>query len=172
MTDETPVSSTLSEEHEGVFPLWLVMILGIGVVACAIFSIPIFGSLYGIVFPPAPPLPDFSSQTEKTVIDHGVEETRYTSSLNPCQVVQFYINEGGVCEVLWDVCIGDQFTTRNRSFIPFGMCTGTTSAGAFGIRWTVDIDLLYPPDQTVFVVSHEVLWGGMPRPTSTIPIPD
>ncbi|MCU0482445.1 MAG: hypothetical protein MUE54_14715 [Anaerolineae bacterium] len=168
MTDE----NAPPDEHGGWFlPVWAVLILGVIVVGCAVFSIPVFNALYGIVFPPSPPIPE-AIQTEKIVIEHGVEKATYTTALNPCQTVQFFITEGGICEVLWDVCVGDDFTNMNRSFIPFAQCEGVSPAGAFAVQWQVDIDLLYPPEQTVFTISHEVLWGGMPIPTSTPAIPD
>lgn len=168
MTDE----NTPSETGHGCFlPLWAVLIVGVVVVGCAIFSIPVFNALYGIVFPPSPPIPE-AIQTEKIVIDHGVEKASYTTALNPCQTVQFFIAEGGICEVFWDVCNGDQFISMNRSFAPFAHCEGVTPAGAFAVQWQVDIDLLYPPEQTSFTLSHEVLWGGMPLPTSTPAIPN
>lgn len=169
MSDET----TLQEQGEGCFlPLWAVLILAVALVGCAIFSIPVFNTLYGIVFPPTAPLPNEFVQTEKTVTDHGVEKASYTTTQNPCQVVQFYISEGGGCEVLWDICNGDQFMGKNRSYIPFAHCEGISPAGAFAVQWEVDIESLYPPQQTTFDVAHEVLWGGMPLPTSTPAIPD
>ena len=167
MSDETQ----LSTEKGGCFlPLWAVLILGAILVGCAIFSIPVFSTLYGIVFPPTPPIPADSTSVERTVIEHGVEDNRYTNPQNPCQVVQFFISENGTCEVLWDVCNGDEFTPLNRSFTPFATCEGVTPAGAFAVRWQVTIDWLSSPDQTAFLMSHEVLWGGMPLPTSTPPI--
>lgn len=169
MTDE--MQSPSDETGGCFFPLWAVLILGAVVVGGAIFSIPVFSTLYGIVFPPTPPIPADSTSLERTVIEHGVEENRYTNPQNPCQVVQFFISENGTCEVLWrDVCNGDTFTNLNRSFTPLATCEGITPAGAFVVRWQVTIDWLSSPDQTAFLMSHEVLWGGMPLPTSTPPI--
>ncbi len=168
MSEET---QSPSDETGGfLLPLWAVLILGAVVVGCAIFNIPVFSTLYGIIFPPTPPIPADSTLAQRTVIEHGVEENRYTNPQNPCQVVQFFIAENGTCDVMWDVCNGATFTNLNRSFIPFATCKGVTPAGAFAVRWDVKIDWLLSPDQTAFLMSHEVLWSGMPLPTSTPPI--
>ncbi|PJF32444.1 MAG: hypothetical protein CUN52_01670 [Phototrophicales bacterium] len=164
MSDDT---TSPSEKTGCLLPLWaILLILGI-VVACAILSVPVFNTLYGIVFPPTPPIPPDAIQTERQVVEHGVEENRYTITQNPCELVRFFISENGTCEVFWDFCEADTFPTYNRSFIPFASCQGISPAGVFAVRWKVEIDLLSPPDQTAFRMSHEVLWSGMPLPTST-----
>jgi hypothetical protein len=165
-------SSPTPEAQGCLLPLWGIFLIEAILVGCAIFSIPVFNTLYGIVFPPSPPLPNSITETQKTALDRGVEETSYTTTLNPCQVIQFYVDVGGTCELLWEVCAGETYTSLNRSLSPMATCSGTTAAGVFGIRWEVDIAVLYPPDQTIFTISHEVLWGGMPLPTSTPSIPD
>lgn len=164
MSDQTTAST---EDGGCLLPLWAILMLCAVVVGCVIFSIPVFNTLYGIIFPPTPPIPSEANLIERTVLEHGVEETRYSTSQNPCQVVQFFRSQNGTCDVLWDVCEDEIFSpTVRRSFVPFATCQGVTPAGVFAVRWKASIDWLLSPDQTTFLLSHEVLWGGMPMPTS------
>jgi hypothetical protein len=144
-----------------------VLILGFVAVALAlIIGSQVIGVLYGILFPPSPPLPGNVAEILHDNPSYGVDDWLYNAADKPCDVVSFYQSQGGNCRVAPFWCGDDReadptqpgFETRHQNV---ARCTGNVPFSIFTMHWQVTIatgDSQQFP--TLFRLSREVYWSS------------
>jgi hypothetical protein len=126
----------------------------------------VIGVLVAIVSPPEPPLPTGAQQLSHSSQEHGIDEWVYSSDTNACEVIKFYRENDGVCEVdpVW--CFDDQnLAPRPGSgWQPVATCSADSTFSIFAMRWQAKISAGYAEGgQTHVEISREISWsGGLP----------
>ena len=129
-------------------PLWMPLLGLLGAFLFAVFiGARICPTLYSVVLPPEPPLPD----GQNTLLLHeakgtGLDEYLYSTSQDGCNVAQYYKTLLTNCVYDPDAgCASNPHTLPlvNADGIYIGQCSGTQTVGAFHVRWTVYISTAY-----------------------------
>jgi hypothetical protein len=135
--------------------VWLA-VLTLFVVGAAALILQFFPILYGIFFPPLPPLPANATVLEHRNLSYGLDEWNYTAQQTPCEVIQFYQSQGGLCNFSCEAASG------GTSLLPPSQvteCSGAIAFSQFKLRWIVNIGVTNP-NSTDFRLSREIFWGG------------
>lgn len=148
-------------------PPCIVAVLVFFVVAVVI-GVQVFRVLYAVIFHADAPLPAGSSITAHEQIAFGVDQWTYTSAQNPCEIMQFYGSQAGLCQVAAGVCEGAVYTGPDYALENIATCYGSDEYSIFGVRWEV---VIYTQRQrgeviTAFDLKREMLWSG-PAPAAT-----
>lgn len=142
--------------------------MGVVVLAVGVYiGTQVLGVLFGVIAPPAPPLPGNLTEVEHISTDYGSDEWLYTSAQHPCEVAQVYINAGGQCEFAPQWC-REGGGTQPDSYARItpgdhvGRCMGVTSFSIFAQRWQVLIATIGSSgaEGASFRVVRDVLWAG------------
>lgn len=142
---------------------WLVIIFRLGLVIALLCGVLVgpgaISVLYGLVAPPDMPLlPDAREVSHESVV-YGVDAWEYRTAQNACEVITFYREAGGVCELEGDWCAGKQDTIVYQD--PVGVCTGSETFSIFPMRWRAEIRAGYHGvDGTGFSLSRTIFWSG------------
>ncbi len=110
--------------------------------------------LYGVLYPPNPPVYDQMRQVSYQNIDHGVDRWRYVSASSPQAIAAYYTDHGATC-------VARAPDTSYASSEQVGMtCEATTTFSIF----TMSYQVVITPEQptSVVLVSREVYWIGAP----------
>ena len=79
------------DESPRRFP-FVAVIVGVAALALALYvATQVIGVLYGIIAPPAPPLPSDVQQTSYTNRAHGVDTWSYSVPMEACAVARYYV---------------------------------------------------------------------------------
>jgi hypothetical protein len=156
---------------------WLSIIISILALAIALFiGSQVLGVLYGIFFPPHPPIPSGVTQLNHKSEDYGVDEWIYGTDENSCDMVTFYVEAGGVCKVSPLGCAGRDNTSTSGStpgdFV--ANCSGEMTFSIFAMRWEVDISTGYEEGPITHLrTTREVFWAGtVPRTPEDSTLPE
>ncbi len=145
---------------------WLTIVVGVVAILFAIYiGTNVIGVLYSILFPASAPLPANVTEVEHENLAYGVDEWVYATHTEACDVVQFYIDQGGQCRIPPGTCSEQRITFTPGQNV--GQCTGEVYFSIFAMRWDVTIAGGYRDDigQTRFRLSREIFWGGgIPEP--------
>jgi hypothetical protein len=157
---------------EGV-PLLLLLLALVVVVLALIIGVQVFRVVAGLIAPADAPLPAQVTEIEHENLAYGTDQWRYTTPLNPCEVVAFYEEEGSTCTVREGLCEDTQYISPSFSVERAASCTGLGSFSVFGVRWDVVIGTTYSggEDATYFDLLRETLWSGPPPPATSTPPP-
>jgi len=169
------ISQEVAESTRRGVP-WKIIVLAIVALGLGlVIGTQVIGVLYVILFPPLPPLPGEVTQVSHTNADYGVDEWLYTSRQNVCDVLNFYIEQGGQCRIAPLQC-GDNRTDDESltGATTLGQhvarCVGETKASIFAMRWLAVIATGSNPDTpTEFRLTREIYWSGQIPP---IPQPE
>jgi hypothetical protein len=126
-------------------------VAAVAVLGCAfVVGWQALGVLYGIFFPPEPPLFPNMQLVNHTNEAHGVDAWRYTT-LRPLDDVEgFYVEAGGACS--------RDVTTLSQ---PVARCAGRADFSIFALRWQAVITApLNRAGATTIDLSREVFWLG------------
>lgn len=151
-------------------PRLTLLLIAVVIMLAFLIGTQIIGVLYGIVFPPKPPLPPFAREVRHTAGEYGVDEWVYWSSDNACQTLQFYRRYAETCTVAPMNCdasgmvLGE--TPRSQHV---GRCTGTITFSIFAMRWSANIATGDTnANETLFSLSRDISWTGvLPPPLPT-----
>lgn len=119
--------------------------------------------LFGIIMPPAPPLPSGVNETSHESTDYGVDSWAYSTSTEACEVVQFYEANGGICLVAPGQC--GREGTEQVSSPTMGQCVGSVPFSIFHMQWSAEL-FRSGESGTRIELSREVFWIGT-GPTTT-----
>ena len=151
-----------------------VIVLGVIALLLAVYiGTQVLGVLYVIMFPPGPPLPADLTLMSHTNTDYGVDGWSYSSTQQPCDIVTFYENSGGECELLSASCSDGQTVTSSSNVNLFpgqnaATCTGVTHPSIFAMRWSAVISIAGVSDgATEFDIRREMFWTGQAPPVAT-----
>ncbi len=152
---------------------WGYLIFGMLGVALAIYVLTqVLGVLYGIVFPPMPPLPDVDLIELRHESDvYGVDEWLYGTQADACRVLRYYQSQGATCTYNQDVC--DQIDASPEvAGQNVGRCVGEVEFSIFAMRWEANIAGGYVQDSpTQFSLKREVFWTGSIPPELNLQSP-
>ncbi len=110
--------------------------------------------LYGVVYPPSPPVFDHMTQVSHESVEHGVDTWRYLSDSTPDQIAAYYRDHGADCEYRAP-------RTAYASDSNVGMtCDANTTFSIFSMNYRVVITPEKP--ENVVILSREVFWIGSP----------
>ncbi len=141
---------------------WQLILLGMAGLALASFvGSEVVGVLYAIAFPPLPPAPADAQVIRYERQDYGVDEWLYGTDTSACDVVRFFLAQGGDCEGITAAC-EDRFNSARRGSPQYvTTCSGVTSFSIFAQRWRAFIGAGYAEGaSTRFRLQREVLWAG------------
>lgn len=158
---------------------WKIIVLGIiALVLAVVIATQVLGVLYVIIFPPAPPLPGDLTLVSHTNVDYGVDEWLYMSRQNSCDVLMFYIANGGECRIAPLQC-SETLTTdpgmtgSGRGGQHVARCIGETTASIFAMRWQAIIATgPNAENATTFRLIREVFWSGQIPPLPNLQVPE
>ncbi len=144
---------------------WLVILLGFGLtitVICGVLVGPRAVSvLYGLVAPPDAPLPSPVREVSHQSEVYGVDTWEYRTAQNACDVIAFYREAGGTCELEGEWCSAKDDTTLYAD--PVGTCTGSETFSMFFMRWRAEIRAGYRgEDGTGFTLNRTIFWTDGP----------
>lgn len=110
--------------------------------------------LYGVIYPPDPPIFDHMTQVSHESEEHGVDTWRYLSDSTPDEIASFYRDQGANC----------QYRAPHTAYVAdssVGMtCDAITTFSIFSMNYEVVITPEKPDN--VVIVSREVYWIGSP----------
>lgn len=168
MIPETAETQTEAAQEQPSRPVSLrIIVLGVlTLVLAVLIATQVIGVLYAIVFPPAPPVPENSTLTSHIGSDYGVDTWLYTSQQSPCDVLNYYVTQGGQCRLSPGVCESNTTeSTGSRSAQHVARCIGTTSFSLFALRWQAVIASGGSADvATEFRLEREIFWSGSVPP--------
>jgi len=180
-TGTEPQQISAPNEHEeapapvkarrSLSPLMLVLLVFILLLSVYI-GIQLFGVLFGMIFPPDAPVPSDVVELSHDNLAYGVDDWLYGTTQNGCEVVQFYIEQDGVCDVPPGVCGTGAFFSPNGASQNLGSCYADVEFSIFTMRWNVEIATGYGGDSlTKFRLKREIFWIGTPPSESAVPTP-
>jgi hypothetical protein len=158
------------ESHGCRPPLWAIIGLLIIMVGALFLGIQLFRVLFGLVFPEDPPIPPNAVETSHESVYYGVDDWRYETELNPCELARFYEDEGAVCVIQEGLCADESYHSPGYTIESVATCSGRKNFAGFGMLYDLTIGIHSrrgADEQTYFNIRRETLWGGPPRPTST-----
>jgi hypothetical protein len=173
----TPSTGSL-KEHEEVprrVPLKILLLAGAGLLLALYIGTQVLGVFMGILFPPNPPMLSNATLVRHESTEHGVDSWLYDVSMNSCEVVRYYQDNGGVCNIAPFSCGGtDEFTTDTIGANQHvATCTAEVTFSIFAMRWEANIATGTVPGETQYRLTREVFWTGAVPPRSfTLPESD
>jgi hypothetical protein len=155
-----------------------IILMGVVVLAAGLYiGTQVIGVLFSLIAPPAPPTPSGLTQVEHTSTSYGNDEWLYTSAQHPCEVAQFFIENGGQCEFAPQWCTEGGGTSPDSfaRIVPgdhVARCTGTSSFSIFAQRWQVLIATsgYSGAEGATFRLVRDVLWNGDAGPPISLPV--
>lgn len=139
------------------------LLMGVLLIGSAVIGFQAFGILYSIVFPPKPPIPENVTEMRHTNIDYGVDDWVYGTEQDACQIVRFYRIQGAECQIIANICGGNNFEfTMQTAGQHVATCIGTQDFSIFAMRWEANISTGYNNlnTPTQFSLTREVFWTG------------
>lgn len=153
-------------------PLRVLVIGVVAVLFALVVGTQVIGVLYAIFFPPAAPRPAQAEEVSHSGEAFGVDDWLYRTDLPVCDVVQFYIDNGGECRIVPGWC-GTQSQsggtdpgadTPNQNV---ARCSADVKFSIFALRWQAVIATgSTSADATQFRVNREIFWTGTAPPVS------
>ncbi len=160
--ERTPEGTPQESSAASRRPPLLALILLLAVVAVAVYiGTNVLTVLFAVIAPPAPPMP--SNMVEATHVSdgYGVDRWTYTSTGDACQLVQYILDNGGVCHVAPMQCgeyreLHEDFTIVDSVV---ARCDGQIPFSIFNQQWWA-IVTRQPPDKIQLEVNREIFWIG------------
>lgn len=155
-----PAEETPQAKRRGWGGIALAAIL---IVIAILVGVQILGVLYGLLFPPGPPVPESFSLLQSTSPSYGVDDWLYASSDDACRVVRDYERAGATCTVAPGVCdAGFVQLEEPRAGSNIARCYGEFHWSIFAQRYSANIAGGYGEDQPTRVrVEREIFWTGV-----------
>jgi hypothetical protein len=141
----------------------VLLVIGALAVALALFAgVQIIGVLYGMVFPPEPPLPDGAVQIEHEDQAHGVDSWRYRIEQDACQVARHYAEQDDAsCNIAPQLCETGTYSPPNTLPQNVAQCRGEIEFSIFIMTWEANISGGYGErGPTQIQLDREVSWFG------------
>jgi hypothetical protein len=152
-----------SEQPTGDIP-WLALLMGlIAVIFVALIGPRLVGILFAIMAPPEPPVPGSVRLLGYSREVYGTDTWRYDTQADVCELVTFYLEQGGVCPVMPPRCAPDSSSDPSEEYI--AMCSGDRDFSIFAMRWRFTVPLRTAPARLQFELAREIFWtGDLPPP--------
>jgi hypothetical protein len=138
-------------------------VLAVLLFGAGILAVQLFGVIYGLVFPPDPPLPSGAAELRHDNLSYGVDDWLYGTTQDGCAVMDYYVAQGGACSITPGMCSTGAFVNPNVGTQNVGSCVADVSFSIFQMRWEVDVASGYSGEHpTQFRLKREVYWIGSP----------
>ena len=143
-------------------PSPLLILLLIVVLGLALFvGTNVLGVLFAVIAPPMPPLPPNMTEIEHTSVAYGVDDWKYTSPTDACEVVKAIVQNGGDCQLMPLQCADAQTTTGdfqvNTALV--ARCGGKVAFSIFNMQWWAHVTR-NSDTETQLELHREVYWIG------------
>ena len=148
------------EQSTGGIPLLAALLAGlVAVIFIALIGPRLVGILFAIISPPEPPVPDSIRLLGYYRDVYGTDTWQYDTGADVCELVTFYMEQGGICPVMPPRCSADSSGSQSDDFI--ARCSGELDFSIFAMRWGFDVPLRTAPGGTLrFEVTREIFWTG------------
>lgn len=152
MDNNQPTPAPVIEESSGPFiPLWIALAgLAVAVILALLIALTVLQPLLSLVFPtnPEPPLPSDAALLEEVPNPRlSYSESLYGSAMGGCDMVNFYMQEGGTCVIAPFSCSGnptDGYVNRYAGTVTsIATCTGKQKDLLNSFSWEVYISSGY-----------------------------
>lgn len=156
----SPEAETPPTKRPGLGVIGLSLIL---VVLGAMIGVQVLGVLYGILFPPSPPILESFNVITHTSPSYGVDDWLYASADDACRVVRYYESQGAECRVAPGVC-GTGFAYLEGTMQGFNVarCTNEIEWSIFQQRYYINIASGYgEQNPTRIRLEREIFWTGV-----------
>lgn len=154
-----PADETPQAKRRGWGGIALAAIL---IVIAVLVGVQILGVLYGLLFPPLPPVPDSFTLLQSTSTSYGVDDWLYASSEDACRIARDYERAGATCVIAPGVCdSGFLQLDEPRAGSNIARCSGELHWSIFAQRYFANIAGGYSDDQPTRIrVEREIFWTG------------
>ncbi|GIK29629.1 MAG: hypothetical protein IT298_10600 [Chloroflexi bacterium] len=155
-----PADETPQAKRRGWGGIALAVIL---IALAVLIGTQILGVLYGLLFPPSPPLPDSFTLLQSTSPSYGVDDWLYASSEDACRVARDFERAGASCTIAPGICnSGFVQMEEPRAGSNVARCTGEFHWSIFAQRYYANIAAGYGDDQPTRVrIEREIFWTGV-----------
>ncbi len=142
-------------------PLLLILLL-IALLGLALFvGTNLLGVLFAVIAPPVPPLPPAMTEIEHTSVAYGVDDWKYSSPTDACEVVKSIEQNDGVCQLMPLQCSDAHATTGdfivNNALV--ARCGGKVAFSIFNMQWWAHVTRS-SATETQLELHREVYWVG------------
>ena len=142
-------------------PLILIPLLIVVLVLALYIGTNVLGVLFAVIAPPNPPLPPDMTQIEHTSAAYGVDDWKYTSPTDACEVVKYIESSDGECQLMPLQCSDAQATTGdfivNDTLV--ARCGGKVAFSIFNMQWWAHVTR-NSATETQLELHREVYWIG------------
>ncbi len=159
----TDAEAEATEEAQGsrIPPLILIPLLIVLLGLALYIGANVLGVLFAVIAPPSPPLPPNMTQIEHTSEAYGVDDWKYTTTTDACEVVKSIEQNDGVCLLMPLQCADAQATTGdfqiNDSLV--ARCGGKVAFSIFNMQWWAHVTR-NSDTETQLELHREVYWIG------------
>lgn len=154
------------DEESGWGFSWLLILLAIILILALVIGTQVIGVLVAILAPPGPPLPAGAQQMSHINREQGIDEWVYSSRGNACEIVDFYRENDGICEVNVGWCFDEQNLAprAGSGWQPIATCSADVKFSIFAMRWRAKVSAGHAESgQTHIELFREISWsGGLP----------
>lgn len=162
MSDIGNTSADLTPASPARRPPFLAILLLVAVVALAFFiGTNVLSVLYAIIAPPLPPLPPNMEQVSHESPAYGVDNWKYSTTQDACELVKYVQDNGGVCVVAPMTC--GEFRDEgsgNSSLALVARCSGDMAFSIFNEQWW-SLIMRQASGTASFELRREVFWIGI-----------
>ena len=166
------IDADVADAKDGL-PRLILVVIGVILLSGVALGIYLFSIIYAVIFLPDVPLPE----SELTELRHenftyGADRWVYGISMDGCELVEFYIEQGADCVVAPALCGRDGFVASSPNAQQLATCDGSDAFSIFGMQWEVSISAGYVVEPiTRFEVRREVQWFGLDEESESEAIP-
>ncbi len=154
-------------------PLWLIGVMLIVLIGACFLSVELLGIVRAFISPPSAPVPAGTIQMDHQSLGERSSIETYQINMPPCEVVDFYQAQGGICVIHAGSCGDDGYQPPIYEIDFFATCEQVTAFSIFGHRWQARLLPFYQnpnPPYTRFELQNDLLWGGfVPTPSANQP---
>jgi hypothetical protein len=135
----------------------------VAVIFVALIGPRLVGILFAIIAPPEPPVPANVRLLGYSREVYGTDTWRYDTGADVCELVTFYMEQGGICPVMPPRCSADSSGGQSDDFI--AQCSGEMDFSIFSMRWGFNVPVRTAPGNTLrFEVTREIFWTPRQQP--------
>jgi len=168
--ETTPDSSPEAAPQPGRPPLLAILLLIAVVVLAFYVGTNVLSVLFAVVAPPAPPVPPNMTQTSHTSEAYGVDQWKYVSTGDACELVKYVQDNGGNCRLVPLAC-GEHRAVDPNLAVENSMvarCDGQMAFSIFNEQWW-DLITYTTEGKPQIEINREVYWIGTGPEATAVP---
>jgi hypothetical protein len=131
----------------------------VAIIFIALIGPRLVGILFAIMAPPEPPVPGNIRLLGYSREAYGTDTWQYDTQADVCELVTFYLAQGGICPVIPPRCALNSSSSQSDDFI--AQCSGDIDFSIFAMRWGFDVPVRSAPGPDLrFQVTRKIFWTG------------